>query len=91
MSRQPVAKDQNNPTLEELRALRRWAADQNWHDLALEGLGEIPEDLLLLQERWLRCEITDAEFRQGVVELVSKTARGWTSKPSSVLSKKDQK
>jgi hypothetical protein len=68
---------------------RRWAAKQNWHDLGLEGLGEIPDDLLPLQERWIRGEIPDAEFRAGVVALVRKTAPSWSPAPGSVLTLKE--
>jgi hypothetical protein len=45
----------------------------------------MPEDLKLLQERWIRGEITDAEFRAEVVKLVRKRAPDWSPAPGSVL------
>lgn len=67
---------------------RRWAAEQNWHDLGLEGLGDMPNDLRPVQERWIRGEITDAEFRAEVVALVRKRAPDWSPAPGSVLAQK---
>ena len=74
--------------LARLSAERRWAIKQNWHDLSLEGLGTPPADMVPLQERWANSEIDDWEFRQGVLELVRKTAPNWNPGLDSVLSRK---
>lgn len=81
----PICLDEHNPTLAEQRALRRWAADQNWHDLGLEGLGVIPDALVPLQNQWINCEITDAEFRLGVLGLIRDRAPAWQPAPGSVF------